>query len=326
VDSSFKSSFSADVFATLPLAVARPLRIEFPGAYYHVMNRGLERRRTFVTSDDHRTFLELLADVVQRWQVKVFAYCCMPNHYHILLQTPLGNLSRVMRHIDGVYTQRFNRARQRDGPLFRGRYKSILVDAEAYLLQVVRYIHLNPVKPRHADDPSAYVWSSHRLYRARVAPTWLARGIVLAHFANAQAFEVFVAEGNERSLEAFYQRKRWTPFLGDRAFTLWALAKAKLSTEHARAQKTPQYPSLAAVADRISERMGVEPGRLFLSQRGVRNIPRDLAIYVAGRVAGFAYSEICDYFGFNRKSAVSQAATRVARLLAQTPKLQKVIA
>lgn len=100
--------------------MARPLRIEFPGAYYHVMSRGLERRRIFLTSGDHRTFFDLLADVAQRWQVKVFAYCCMPNHYHILLQTPLGNLSRVMRHIDGVYTQRFNRARQRDGRCSEG--------------------------------------------------------------------------------------------------------------------------------------------------------------------------------------------------------------
>ncbi|MBI2972922.1 MAG: transposase [Armatimonadetes bacterium] len=305
--------------------MTRPLRIEFPSAYYHVMNRGLAHHRTFLSSRDHHLFVSLLADIAERWQVRIFAYCCMGNHFHLLLQTPRGNLSRVMRHLDGVYTQRFNRGHQRDGPLFRGRYKSILVEAETYLLQVVRYIHLNPVKAGLVDDPADYPWGSHRLYRREVAPEWLARGIVLACFPSVRAFEQFVAEGNDRALEAFYRRKRQSPILGDGLFAEWALAKARLSTEHTRAHMTPNFPSVEAIAAKICGQMGVNLSRVRTSERGARNLPRDLAIFVAGRRAGFSYSEIRNYFGLTRNSAVSQVILRTSKFLAQNPRFQRIV-
>lgn len=148
--------------------MSRPLRILYPGAVYHVMNRGLAKRATFLEEADHARFVELLEDLAQRWRVRIFAYCCMTTHFHLLLQTPDPNLPRIMRHLGGLYTQRFNRTYGRDGPLFRGRYKAIVVQAEAYLLQVVRYIHLNPVAADLTHDPGAYrtmgvgVWPSNQ--------------------------------------------------------------------------------------------------------------------------------------------------------------------
>ncbi len=127
----------------------RPLRIEYPGAVYHLMNRGSARQKVFLGSADYREFLKTLSEAHDLWEIEVLAYCLMPNHYHLCLRTPRGNLSRVMRHIDGLYTQRFNRGHRRDGSLFRGRYKAILVDADEYLLAVVRYVHLNPVGRFH---------------------------------------------------------------------------------------------------------------------------------------------------------------------------------
>ena len=112
--------------------MARPLRIEFEGAWYHVMNRGAGRHWIFKSDGHKQYFLSLLETVTQRFNVEVHAYCLMDNHYHLMIHTPEGNLQRVMRHINGVYTQYFNRSESRDGPLFRGRYKSILVDAKAY--------------------------------------------------------------------------------------------------------------------------------------------------------------------------------------------------
>lgn len=103
--------------------MARPLRIEYPDAVYHVLNRGTARQRVFREPPHYQLFLAGLAEAHTRWGVEVFAYCLMGTHYHICLRTPAGNLSRVMRHLDGTYTQRFNRARGRDGPLFRGRYQ-----------------------------------------------------------------------------------------------------------------------------------------------------------------------------------------------------------
>ncbi len=106
----------------------------------------MARQTTFLDEQDYQVFLNTLAEAHRQWGIDVFSYCLMRNHYPVCLTTPKGNLSRVMRHVDGLYTQRFNRSHDRDGPLFRGRYKAILVDADEYLAQVVRYIHLNPVE------------------------------------------------------------------------------------------------------------------------------------------------------------------------------------
>ncbi|MGH7478467.1 MAG: transposase [Candidatus Methylomirabilales bacterium] len=113
--------------------MARPLRIEFPGAYYQIMNRGLARQRVFSDRVDRLTFIELLADCHEMWSVRVYAYCLLDTHYHLLLETPDDNLARVMRHLNGIYTQRYNRRHGRDGRLLRGRYTSILVEEETYL-------------------------------------------------------------------------------------------------------------------------------------------------------------------------------------------------
>ena len=154
--------------------MARPLRIEYPGAVYHVMNRGGARQKTFLGKEDYELFVNTVGEIYDRWKVELFAYCAMGNHYHICLRTPEGNLSRVMRHLDGLYTQRFNRHHRRDGALFRGRYKAIVVDKDAYLAQVVRYIHLNPLEAGLVEEPQAYEWSSHRFYlRPKQAPKWL---------------------------------------------------------------------------------------------------------------------------------------------------------
>ena len=126
--------------------MSRPLRIEYEGAWYHVMNRGRRFEDIFDSPDNYTAFVELLKDTSEMWNVRIAAYCLMPNHYHLLVCTPDANISRSMRHLNGLYTQAYNRDHKCDGPLFRGRYKSILVSADDYLLQLVRYIHRNPLK------------------------------------------------------------------------------------------------------------------------------------------------------------------------------------
>ena len=126
--------------------MARPLRIEYPGAWYHVMNRRGRRRFIFNTDDQRHYFLALLGEVYTRYQAEMHAYCLMDNHYHLLIRTPEANLQRVMRHVNGLYTQYFNRTESKDGALFRGRYKAILVDADTHWLELSRYIHRNPLE------------------------------------------------------------------------------------------------------------------------------------------------------------------------------------
>lgn len=305
--------------------MARPLRVEFPGATYHVMNRGLERRRTFLEQADYQRFLGLLKEVHNRWQVEIFAYCCMRNHFHLLLQTPRGNLSRVMRHVGGLYTQQFNRARGRDGPLFRGRYKAIVVDTDAYLLKLVRYIHFNPVEVGLVDDAGAYPWSSHHLYRLRSGPRWLTRNKVLAHFDSFQEFERFVAQGNDASLTAFYSRKRWSPFLGDREFVARVMKQAKFSSEHPRAQKTPQFPTIDAVLEFICDKMGVSADTVLNGGRGKQNLPRNLAVYIASRTAGFPHRDIRRFFHLGSDSAVAKICYRTGRVLLRNRRLRRFV-
>ncbi len=115
--------------------MSRPLRIEYPDAWYHVMNRGRRSEEIFFSDTDREEFLTVLREAGELWNLSISVYCLLPNHYHLLVQTPAGNISRCMRHINGVYTQRFNRRNKKEGQLFRGRYKAVLVDKDHYLLE-----------------------------------------------------------------------------------------------------------------------------------------------------------------------------------------------
>lgn len=146
--------------------MSRPLRIEYTGAWYHVMNRGRRREDIFEDDGDYRLFLDVLRDTAKMWNLNVSAYCLMSNHYHLLVQTPDGNLARCMRHLNGVYTQRYNRKHGYDGQLFRGRYKTVLIEEDSYLLELLRYIHRNPMEAGMVSELAEYHWSSHRGYLA----------------------------------------------------------------------------------------------------------------------------------------------------------------
>jgi REP element-mobilizing transposase RayT len=171
--------------------MARPLRIEFPGAVYHVTSRGDRGEPIFAGDDDRRGFLLILAQALSRFDAQILAYCLMPNHYHLVLHTRKANLSSFMRHVNGVYTQAFNRRNAQVGHLFQGRFKAIVVDRDAYLLEVCRYVELNPVRARLVKKPEQWRWSS---YRAHVglegSPEWLdtdgLHGYVLGRSVNGR--------------------------------------------------------------------------------------------------------------------------------------------
>jgi putative transposase len=156
--------------------MVRPLRIEYPGAVYHVTSRG-DRREPIAKDDtDRALFLEVLGQALQRFDAMAWAYCLMGNHYHLVLHTRQANLSRLMRQINGVYTQTFNRRHGLTGHLFQGRFKAILVDSDSYLLEVCRYVDLNPVRAQMVKRPDAYAWSSYRALAGLAEPApWLDR-------------------------------------------------------------------------------------------------------------------------------------------------------
>src|SRR5688572_21961732 len=202
--------------------MARPLRLEFAGALYHVTSRGDHRDKIYLDDTDRRTFLDLLGKEVfqQRWLC--YAYCLMDNHYHVLIETPEPNLVRGMRRLNGVYTQRFNRQHGRVGHVFQGRYKAILVDREPYLLELIRYVVLNPVRAGMVTSPKHWRWSS---YQATVGqahtPDWLATEWVLRQFGTRRThaharFAQFVRDGQTQP--SIWDGLRNQIYLGDEQF------------------------------------------------------------------------------------------------------------
>jgi putative transposase len=201
--------------------MTRALRIQYEGAWYHVMNRGLERRNIFLNNNHKKLFLDLLSEISERFQVDIHVYCLMDNHYHLLIQTQLPNLNLVMKHLNGVYTLRLNRDIKRDGPLFRGRYKSVLIDKDNYLLNVSRYIHKNPSSAKLTTDDQKYLWSSYQYYNLNKdnKPKWLATKELLNFFnGNAKEYVSFVEKGSNEEINKFYSSKRVRPILGCKSF------------------------------------------------------------------------------------------------------------
>lgn len=184
--------------------MARPLRIEFTGALYHVTSRGDGQEDIYLNDVDRAAFMDVLSQVCERFNWAVYAYCLMSNHYHLLVETPDANLSKGMRHLNGVFTQRFNRQNQRVGHVFQGRYKAILVQKEPYLLELARYIVLNPVRAGMVRAAKDWPWSSYRATAGfKKAESWLMVNWLLALFSGKKGTAVknyseFVSEGRNQ--------------------------------------------------------------------------------------------------------------------------------
>jgi len=180
--------------------MARPLRIEYEGAVYHVTSRGNARSDIYLSDEDRETFLDVLGHVVDRFGWICHAYCLMSNHYHLMIETPQANLSRGMRQLNGMYTQHFNRLHDRVGHVFQGRFKSIVVDKDAYLLELSRYIVRNPVAAGMVADAGEWPWSSYLATAGETkSPAFLHTDWLLSQFGNSKgkarsAYKHFVSK------------------------------------------------------------------------------------------------------------------------------------
>lgn len=297
--------------------MARPLRIEFPGAFYHVTSRGNERKEIFRDNTDRDTFLRLLGQVVEDFHLRLHAYVMMDNHYHLLVETPRGNLSKAVGFLNGVYTQAFNRCHRRVGHLFQGRYKAILVEKDSYLLELSRYIHLNPWRVKNSKDPFSHRWSSLRAYAGLSAVSdWLTVGEVLAHFGlgGKRAYRHFVKQGMEGGVSTPWQEVKGQVLLGSQRFRDAIVSRY---IEDVEGRKTE--------ASRVKElRVSVEPqkvlaevGRHFgikemdLKRRShIFTEPRYLASYLLRKHCSSGLKEIGKQVGLHY-SAVGNAIKRV---------------
>jgi len=278
--------------------MTRPLRIEFNGALYHVTARGNARQDIFLDSEDFTDFLRILGSVVKRYHFLLHAYCLMNNHYHLLIETPEGNLSKGMRQLNGLYTQRFNQRHQRVGHLLQGRYRAILVDKENYLLEVCRYIVLNPVRAGIVKNPKDYRWSSYKATAGDKKIPGLFSNWILSQFDKekkkaSRHYQAFVLSGIKAAspLEAV----KGQLFLGKESFAdqirILLQGKEELK-EIPRKQRYVTRPPLNEI--------------LKYQDKTERN----QAMYIAHLQYAYTLKEIAEYLGVHY-STVSRAVKRI---------------
>ena len=312
--------------------MSRPLRIEYPGAWYHVMNRGAGRKNIFRQADHRELFHDLLMEIRSAYRWEVHAYCLMDNHYHLLIHTPLGNLGRAMRHLNGVYTQRFNRSVKTDGPLFRGRYKAILVDADNYLLPVSRYIHRNPVEagqPQWMHDP---LWTSYPLYIGEKKKyDWFSTSRILEMTGSrnrASLYRRYVEGEIEDEMTRFYSKGRLSPVLGSERFIAEIeryINKQAISPEIAESRKIREVPSMDNIRRVCAEYFQLPLAELRTSQRGTFGLARNIAMHLCRTVGGYGLQEIANEFGSLGYSGVARAVGRLKMKLKTDRKLSRTL-
>lgn len=289
--------------------MARPLRIIYPGAFYHVTSRGNERKAVFKSKRDREKFLEYLESATERYQAVIHVFCLMDNHYHLLLETPSGNLPQIMQHINGAYTTYFNVKRDRSGHLFQGRYKAILVEKDEYAKELSRYIHLNPVRAKMVDTPEEYEWSSYPFYVGRKkAPQWLYRNFILRYFGDNPS----VAQtGYRRFLTAKVNDGNESPLDGVVGSTLLgSLDFVAHIKENYLAGKNPDktLPALNRLIDKISIKdIFDEVDAIFVKED---SIIRQVKMYLCRKHTRKTLKNIGAYFGIG-ESGVCQASKRI---------------
>ncbi|MCP4634014.1 MAG: transposase [candidate division Zixibacteria bacterium] len=312
--------------------MARPLRIEYPGAWYHIMNRGRRYEEIFIDDGDYQMFPALLKETSDIWNIRIAAYCLMPNHYHLLIQTPEANLSKAMRQINGIYTQIFNRKHGYDGPLFRGRYKSILVSEDYYLLALVRYIHRNPIKAGIVDSLDKYKWSSHNGYLSAAKKwNWLHKKFILSmlspdHRDWRKEYRHFVNVEEDGEIENILERKKWPPVMGPKEFV------DRVKDKYYTLKIDDEVPESKRLAPEVEEIMGVvsafykvNTDDILHSQRGVINEPRNVTVYLIRMLRHDSLKQIGAILKLEKYSSISSIIERMKKQIREDPTLKKKI-
>lgn len=303
----------------------RPDRIQYENAFYHVMNRGRGRQKIFHGTEYYEDFLMTLAESHTRFDAVIHAYCLMGNHYHLLIETPRANLDRIMRHINGVYTQRYNRRKHTDGALFRGRYKAILIDEDAYFLEVGRYIHRNPAGVKGASDETLALhrWSSYLSYVNKApAQGWLFRDRTYRMMGcrhRYRGYKEFVLEGNDPGIEKFYSKGNIASIIGDRSFKQAIFEeKEKLKVSGSLPRVLSERPDLAVIVAAVGKVFATDVETITNKKVGRQrlNVARQVAMYCCQQMGDHTLKQIASHFTLAHEGGVSPAIRAVKVKLA----------
>ncbi len=314
--------------------MARPLRVEYPGAYYHVINRGNASEDIFHSARDREKFLEYLEKAVERFAIIIHTYCLMTNHYHLLIETTQANLSLAMQWLNVSYAAYYNKKRQRSGHLFQGRFKSVLVEADEYLKPLSRYIHLNPVKAGMVNSPGEFFWSSYPAFIGKIkTPDWLETGWLLATFgrnkkeavdnykAYVEGIEIKTLKDPEEDIIGGF-------ILGDIDFTNWVkdtfLSARNDEKEIPQLKRLKPKISFEKILQVVSDEFGC--GKKKILEKGRKNNKaRALAIYLARDLSGATCGKLGDYFGGVSGAAITVRYNKIAKEVAENKKLKRKV-
>ncbi|NVL90057.1 MAG: transposase [Desulfobacterales bacterium] len=311
--------------------MARPLRIEYEGAFYHVTARGNERRRIYYCKADYEKFKTYLEGAQEKYGYLLHCYALMTNHYHLIIETPGANLSSVMHYINGSYTTYINIKKKRSGHLFHGRYKAILVDRDSYLLELSRYLHLNPVRAKMVEKPEDYPYSSYRAYISKAKEDLVYRDLILGMVSNTKKdalyrYKKFVDRAIGAELEDPLKSVYGGMILGGTGFIKEALSKLREEDLHRedishRRELIAAY-RLEEVIDSICVYFDIPRDEL----PGNKNREyRNIAIYLLRKHTGLTNKQVGQLVGNISYSAVSKAYQRFSEKLKKDKVLKKKV-
>lgn len=321
--------------------MARPLRVEYPGAVYHVINRGNAGENIFRSNRDREKFLEYIEKAAERFLLNIHAYCLMNNHFHILLETQRSNLSRALHWFSVSYAGYYNRRYHRIGHLFHGRFKSILVDADEYLKQLSRYIHLNPVRAGLVNQPIDYPWSSYPIYAGKITTSkWVETEWLLSQFGRTRKIAIknyknFVENVDAKSLKNPAEDIVGGFILGSLGFVNWV--KDNFLSQRSEDKEIPQLRQLKpkiskeTVIEYVCREFGCDLD-IILRKGQKRNLARDTSIYLARELTSESGISLGEYFGnisnaaiTNRVKYLSQKCEKDKQLMRKIQNLKQKI-
>jgi REP element-mobilizing transposase RayT len=300
--------------------VARPIRVEFPGALYHVIVRGNERKEIFRDDSDRREYLRRLAHYREKFGFRLLAYCLMGNHAHLAVEIGKFPLSQIMAGLQSAYTQYFNRRHRRVGHLFQGRYKAFVVEKDIYALALIRYIHENPVKARLALRPEEYRWSSDRDYRRGQGPEWLDVSTILAMLGSRRpaAIRGYRRLMREEVEEPYEEAVSWGQLVkGDEAFA-GRILEAAGETPVTRPGLTVE-----TVSRLVASLEGIALERLRGTSRARRESRSRIIAAWVGREAGRISLACTARYFFRDTSTLAKGVARLEHEIAEDPSLRK---
>jgi len=312
--------------------VGRPLRIEYPGSLYHITSRGNEKKDIFLDNNDRIKFLDILEDYHDRHGILIHSYVLMDNHYHLILETPKGNLLKVMHGINSGYTGYFNRRHGRVGHLFQGRYKGILVDKDAYLLELSRYVHLNPMKAKIVDNPELYEWSSYPAYIGKKKEKrWMEYSWVLSKFgkdksASRRNYRKYIEEALEGKIETPMKDLYAQVILGGEEFresVRKMLKGRKISDEIIEKKRLTDKRAPEEIVKDVAKGFGINEGEVLSGDN--KREGRKVAIYLIQRYSGLSNSEIGKIFGGIHYSSISKIVMRLKEEMVRNKNLGSLL-